>query len=283
MENDRPAWRSYTWLAVVTVLLLMLLPLSVLGVGGEDEARTFVLAASALALVAIGTAAVRTRAQRRHYEERLAQWAAERARQDERLRIAGDLHDLVSHGLGIITVRAASGRIAGGDEALRALADIERVGRETTTELRRMLGVLRTPGTAPLRPADTLEDLPGIVRAAGAAGLDATLRRGALGEVTPGVQLTVCAIVREALGNALRHAGPTRVRVEVDREDGCVAVRVRDDGPSGTPPHRPGSGHGLAGLAARVAAFGGTLRSGPEGSGFAVTALLPDPAARDAR
>jgi signal transduction histidine kinase len=228
----------------------------------------------------IGWAFDRTRRQRRRYEEELAAWSAERARQAERLRIASDLHDLVSHGLGLITVRAAVARGLvhpdGERERADALTDIERVSRETTTELRRMLAVLRDPGTAPLRPSETLADLPAIVQEADAAGLAATLHVEELGDVSPGVQLTVCAVVREALHNTIRHAGPTRARVNVRRDRDVILVDVKDAGPRASWQSQPGVGHGLDGLRERVTALGGTLHAEPDEDGFRVAARVPD-------
>lgn len=288
METGRPIWTSRAWPAAWTALGVLVLVL--LMAGAQGPARTVLpLAVVGLALLVATWAVLRTRRERRAHEDRLAAWAGERAAQAERLRIAGDLHDLVSHGLGLITVRAAvAARLTGPEghaEQVTALADIETAGRETTTELRRMLTVLRSPdgvsGAAPLRPAETLADLPAIVRTARGAGLDATLDLAGVGAVSPGTQLTVCTVVREALNNAARHAGPTRARVTVHRDDGgsgAVTVSVRDDGPAGGWESRPGAGHGLAGLCERVTALGGTFDAGPasDGAGFAVTARIPD-------
>jgi two-component system, NarL family, sensor histidine kinase DesK len=286
METGRPTWKSRAWPAVWTTLGLLVVLL--LGPAAQGPAaKAFALVAVGLAVSVAVLAVLRNRRDRRAHEDRLAAWAGERAAQAERLRIAGDLHDLVSHGLGLITVRAAvAARLTGPDgptERAAALADIETVSRETTTELRRMLTVLRSPDApAALRPAESLADLPGIVAAARGAGLDATLDEAACGAVSPGVQLTVCAVVREALSNAARHAGPTRARVALHRDDGgsgAVTVSVRDDGPAAGWEPRPGAGHGLAGLRERVTALGGALDAGPDGAGFAVTARIPDEAA----
>nr|WP_238356858.1 histidine kinase [Kribbella italica] len=232
---------------------------------------------TAIAIAVSVWAVIRSRRQRREYEERLTAWAGEQAVQAERLRIARDLHDLVSHGLGLITIRAAVARRAGANPD-SALTDIEQVSRGTTTELRRMLNVLRSADgePAPLRPAETLEDLPAIVDEARTAGLRVTLDLPALDDVSPGAQLTVCAVVREALNNTLRHCGPTRAHLSVRREDGVLLTSYRDEGPvTGWSAHQ-GGGHGLTGLHERVTALGGTLDAGPDQGGFAVVARLPD-------
>lgn len=274
--------RSRVWLTTAVILASLTIVLALAGVEQPVAVLTTVLVYAGIAVAVLVWALVRGRQQRRAYEDELTDWAAERAAQAERLRIARDLHDLASHGLGLITVRAAAARTLDGpdgdSERARALADIERTGRAATTELRRMLTVLRTPGdeAAPLRPAETLDDLPGIVEAAGAGGVTATLDADDLGDVSAGVQLTVCAIVREGLSNTARHAGPAGARVVVRRTPGALAVTVEDDGPvPGWQPH-PGAGQGLAGLRERVATLGGTLHTAEVGAGFRLTVRLPD-------
>ena len=264
------------------------------GSTGSETAVLALMAVVATAATGVTTWTVlRARRQREEYEQRLAAWAGERAVQEERIRIARDLHDLVSHGLGTVTVRAAAAaRVTGpvaAEERVTALADIEEVSRRTTTELRRMLTVLRSTGpeSAPTRPAESLGSLPGIVRAARDQGLTVALELPELGAVSPGAQLTLCAVAREALNNTARHAGPTTVRVSVRRADRSVLVTVADDGPAGGWEPRPGAGYGLIGLRERVRALGGTLETsdpgegGPAGSdrgdtGFVLTARIPD-------
>ncbi|WP_199742245.1 sensor histidine kinase [Streptomyces triticirhizae] len=280
METERPRWRSYDRRVVATVLAVVLLVLFAFGVNSTTGWWVALLVNAAMSVSVLTWALRRTRAQRLRYEDDLTAWAAERAIGTERLRIAHDLHDLVSHGIGLITVRAAAARRMTGPEGeaerAEALADIERVGRETTTELRRMLAVLRAPHSAPLRPADTLDALPAIVAAANASGLAATLDMDDLGEVTPGVQLAICAVVREALHNAVRHAGPTRARVTLRRDGEALTVDVRDAGPVEGWRSQPGAGHGLAGLRERLTALGGTLRAAPAADGFRLAARIPD-------
>ncbi|WP_433532836.1 sensor histidine kinase [Micromonospora sp. CA-263727] len=280
MDTGRPTWRSRAWLVAAGVLFVLALVLTMVGVDRPAVAWTVALTAAVLAVLVLAWALQRTRAQRRRYEEELAAWAGERAAQAERLRIAADLHDLVSHGLGLITVRAAVARTLTGpdgeNERAAALTDIERVSRETTTELRRMLAVLHDPGAAPLRPANTLDDLAAIVQEASALGVTTTLGVDGPGEVSPGVQLTVCAVVREALHNTIRHAGPTHAHVGVHRDGETIVVDVQDAGPQRSWQPQPGAGHGLDGLRERVTALGGTLDAEPDEHGFHVTARIPD-------
>ncbi|BCY08774.1 hypothetical protein L3i22_038620 [Actinoplanes sp. L3-i22] len=272
------------WAIACTVLGVFALLLAATGVQGPGQARAVFAVAVTVTVSTLLWALLRTRAQRRRHEHELAAWAAERATQAERLRIAADLHDLVSHGLGLITVRAAAARSlrgpAGEAERASALTDIERTSRETTTELRRMLTVLRAPGAAPLRPAETLADLPAVVAASRAAGLTVSLRLGEVGAVSAGTQLTVCAVVREALTNTARHAGPVSSQVSVDREGEAIVVQVEDGGPREGWRSQPGAGHGLGSLRERVSAVGGILHAGPEQGRFRVSARIPDRAGR---
>lgn len=280
MERIRPAWRSRTWIVALALLVATLLVAALFGVDSVPALRAAVGLTAAAAASIIVWAIVRTRAQRRRYEEELMGWAAERAAESERLRIARELHDLASHGLGLITVRAAVARRADGPaadaERAQALADVERASREATTELRRMLAVLRSPDPAPLRPAETLDDLPGIVRHAARAGLDARFDAAGLDGVSAGAQLAVCAAVREGLGNVLRHAGPTGARVAIHREGDEIVVEVGDDGPGSGWHPRPGAGQGLVGLGERIAALGGSLDAAPAGAGWRLVARIPD-------
>lgn len=283
-DVERPSWGSRAWPVAGGVVAALVLALLALG----RDTPYIAAAATVLVAAALGVmtwAVLRTRAERRRHEDRLAAWAAERAVQAERLRIARDLHDLASHGLGLMTVRAATANLTGAHddaERRRALCDIERLGSETTTELRGMLRLLRTGGhaPAPVRPADTLENLPGIVEEARRAGLDVELHRGELGEVPAGIQLAVCATVREALANSVHHAGPTAARIVLARDVDGLTVDVSDEGPAPGWRPRAGTGNGLRGLRERLAVHGGTLDAGPtdtapDGAGFRVFARIP--------
>lgn len=283
--HPRPSGRSSVVpvLVIVAVVLLM----AMCTVGGEGPAAVvlpWVFVAGAV--VAAVWAVRRSRADRSAYEARLTAWAASEAVLAERLRIARDLHDIVSHGLGLITVRAAATRhLPKSAEVAAALTDIEDASRHATAELRRMLTVLREPvlrepGGAGLRaPLDGIDDLPRIVDGAAVAGLRTRLAVDPLGEVSQGVQVAVCSIVREALSNAARYAGPTDARVRVHRDGRYVVVAVTDAGPGEDGWHAsPGAGHGLAGLRERVASLDGTLTAEPVDAGFRVTARIPDDA-----
>ncbi|MFD5560956.1 sensor histidine kinase [Kitasatospora griseola] len=211
-----------------------------------------------------------------------AELAARQALTNERLRIARELHDVVAHHLTVIAVRAEVARaVAAADpqEAERTLALVGTAGRTALTEMRRMLGVLRSPGDgAELGSAPGLADLPAL---ANGAGPRVELSVDPDPPLPPGVELAVYRIVQEALTNVVRHAGSADCRVNLSRTDpGAVEIEVVNDAParppSRTPSRRPGGGHGLVGMRERAAMCGGTLSAGPLATGgFRVHARLP--------
>ncbi|MEV4258702.1 histidine kinase, partial [Spirillospora sp. NPDC049652] len=248
--------------------------------GAPAGAVGTVLPRALLGLVLLGGAwtAGRAVAERRRNAER----EIERARTDERLRIAREMHDVVTHGMGLIAVQAgvANHVVAERpDEARRALEVIEEVSRKSLGEMRAMLGVLRGDAEeAALEPAPGLGELPALVVAAGAR-LDLRadgLRTDGLraDEVPGGVQLAAFRIVQEALANVRRHAeASARCRVVVRNRPGTLEIRVRDSGPArgGT----SGGGFGLVGMRERALAHEGEFAAGPTpDGGFEVRAVL---------
>jgi signal transduction histidine kinase len=222
---------------------------------------------------------------RRAAAEREVRRQAERALDEQRLQIARDLHDIVSHNLSLIAVRAGvAAHVADADpqEARAALHAIEETSRAALTEMRRTLGVLRT-GDAPLGPAPGIGDLGRLADDARQAGVDVELEVHGAGSLTEGDQLTVYRVVQEGLTNAVRHAGPTSCRVSVVVGGGELRVEVVDDGPvagaPGSEPTRtpaPSGGHGLNGIRERARLYGGSVEAGPRpDGGFAVRARLP--------
>lgn len=284
--NERPLRAaSRAWILVLCVASLPVLASAMITVDARVLLTVSILS-GVFATIALSIwAARRARRRREAFEQELEAWAAERATQEERLRIARDLHDLTSHGLGMITVHAAATSLRVGtvseDELRKELGIIEHLGRETMMELRRMLALLRTPGDdqAPLRPADTLEQLPDIVASAGRAGLRTRLNVEGLPDLPASAQLTICAVVREGLANALRHAGPTTVQVDLIQVDEAIEIEIRDDGPVPGWRPGPGAGHGIAGLKERLSVHKGTLSASPAGAGYRLHARMPIAAA----
>lgn len=210
---------------------------------------------------------------------RIAETQAE-ALADERSRIARELHDVIAHHLSVVVLQsvAAQGVLADDPERARTpLAEIERNGRASLTEMRRMLEVIRADDAAPVEPQPAATDVAALAEGARHAGLPVTLQvEGDPPTDSPSLSLTVYRIVQEALTNALKHSGGAATRVNVVYASDRAEIEVVDDGHT----HPVGSvgGHGLLGMAERVAIFNGRIETGrgPTG-GFRVFAVLPYP------
>ncbi|MCZ2860846.1 sensor histidine kinase [Blastococcus sp. VKM Ac-2987] len=202
---------------------------------------------------------------------------------DERAAIAREMHDLVTHGITELTVQTSAARRllrSDPDTAEQLLTDVERRGRDAIAEMRRVLDVLRpAEDTAALRPQPGLADLEALLDDARADGMEVQLLiSGTPADVEQGVGLTAYRIVQEALRNIRQHAGRATARVTLDWRQGCLCLVVEDDGRGALSwfTDFPPDGHGLNSLRERVAAYGGSLRTGPRrGGGFTVTATLP--------
>ena len=232
--------------------------------------------------VALGTRTEQARELRLRVEaaERDRALATERATAEERSRIARELHDVVAHSVSVMVVQASGVRrlLKPDQEREReALVSVEQIGRQALTEMRRMLGVMRTGEDQPaaLAPQPGLQHLDRLIAQVEEAGLPVTLHiEGERPDLSPGVDLSAYRIVQEGLTNALRHAKGAHADVVIRYIDGLVQLEITDDGvgsPNGTP-----GGHGLVGMRERVAVYGGTLEAGPrEGGGFVLRAVLP--------
>jgi signal transduction histidine kinase len=216
--------------------------------------------------------------ERRAHAAHAARRLADQAVSDERLRIARELHDVVAHSMSLIAVKAGVAvhvAEARPEEALDALRVIETTSRGTLTEMRHLLGVLRTGSAdADLTPSPGLADLTGLAERAAMAGVHVALDVDA-GELPDGVALSAYRIVQEAVTNVVKHAAPARCRVRV-RADGLrMRIDVTDDGP-GVRVLPGGDGHGLIGMRERVMMYGGDFSAGPRPEGgFAVSAAFP--------
>ncbi|MFE3599740.1 sensor histidine kinase [Streptomyces sp. NPDC059096] len=238
-------------------------------------------------LLLVLSAALRERgdAQRRLVEQETIS-EAERARRtllEERTRIARELHDVVAHHMSVITVQADSApyRIEGLPDAAREeFSTIAAGARESLTEMRRLLSVLRSDGGEGERaPQPGLDRVQQLVEATVRAGVPAELSLPArLGPVPPAVDLSAYRIVQEALANVVRHAPGARTQVSVVvHADRLTVLIVNGPGTARTSPlETTGTGHGLIGMRERVRLTGGTLDTGPlPDGGFRVAARLP--------
>jgi signal transduction histidine kinase len=285
--------RGRGWRYVVAGLVLVGMTLSLTTPGhNEPYDAIFQVLIFATAWVAgvvsrtkrVNLAAAKHRADRAEAELDRQSSAAAAA---ERTRIARELHDVVAHHVSLIAVQAEAASSVLPDQpgpAVRSVAIISETARQALTELRRLLGVLRGPGTELEKaPAATLADLGPVLDQVAAAGLAVDLAvEGSVYPLAAGVDLTAYRIVQEALTNALRHSQASSAHVTLRYEPEFITVRVCDPGPGlgsqvGERIRGPASGgFGLAGIAERVASCGGSLSVGPaEPAGFTVTARLP--------
>jgi signal transduction histidine kinase len=236
-------------------------------------------------LVSAGVAAVAARMWLLHVrdlEERAR--AAERGRDEaarhqaaqERLRIARELHDSLTHSISVVQVQAGvAAHLARrrGEEVPAPLQAIQEAGQDAARELRATLGVLRSDDDA---GPSGLDRLAGLLARMRAGGLTVTMSvTGPQCPLPAEVDQAAYRIVQEALTNVTRHAGPATAAVRLSFSPGQLTVQVDDDGAG---PPRPPSvpGLGLIGMRERVTSLGGALAAGPRaGGGFSVRAELP--------
>ncbi|AJE80735.1 two component system sensor kinase [Streptomyces albus] len=236
------------------------------------------IAAWAAAVIALAELA-RTKREQWRRERAEREQAARRRADEERLRIARELHDVLAHSISVINVQAGVGLAlldSDPEQARTALTTIKAASKEALGEVRQVLDTLRTPGDAPRAPAPGLARLPELVQQAADAGLTVEVRtEGGPRPLPPGADLAAFRIVQEALTNVVRHSGSRRARVRLGYEPRALRLVVDDDGPA-TGEQAGGSGNGLAGMRERAGALGGTIEAGPrEDGGFRVSALLP--------
>jgi signal transduction histidine kinase len=279
---------------VVTALLTYLLQ----GVWGAAHYQPTGVIAVCLYVIAVvlGIALRGRREARAELGRQTTITAEERARRtllEERNRIARELHDVVAHHMSVISIQAqvAPHLVENPSPELRENLDgIRSNALEALTELRRVLGVLRSQDpedpyglgetgaqSAPDSPQPTLARLGALIENTRAAGLDVvTSIEGNTPAYAPGVELSAYRIVQEGLSNALRHAPGSTVRVEIHHFPGGLSIEVVNSRPLRPVPPSPGAGHGLLGMRERATMLGGHVSATrtPQG-GFAVTAFLP--------
>ncbi|MEV0195684.1 sensor histidine kinase [Nonomuraea sp. NPDC050691] len=279
--------------AETLVITILVGAVSVVGWDVPESSRDAVYAVPIFLIATATGAALRgRRVARTQLVEQEVLTAEERARRtvlETRNRIARELHDVVAHHMSVISIQAQVAPHLVKDppqELTENLAGIRENAVEALTELRRILGVLRSEDAeadglrhSPQPTLDRLDELIGNVRGAGLAVTIETT--GEARPLSPGVELSAFRIIQEALSNVLRHAPGARVRVEVGYLPAALAIRVANTAPANTGSARPappsrGPGHGLLGMRERTAMLGGELAAGPApDGGFEVTAVLP--------
>jgi len=251
------------------------------------------LVAASLVLIAVVANAMRARDRtlrlRAEHEA-----ATRRALEQERARIARELHDVVTHNVSMMIVQAGAARQVLAEspgEATEALLAVESSGRAAMTELRHLLGLL-TPAQAPaeqarpdeedLRPQPGLGQLEPLIERVSAAGLPVELHVGGVPRsLPPGQDLAAFRVVQEALTNVIKHVGKPRTTVTLDYRADDLVVEVADAGqpfPAASPAvsTAPGNGRGLLGLRERMTLYGGDLVAEPRaGGGWLVRARMP--------
>ncbi|MFJ3966167.1 sensor histidine kinase [Streptomyces sp. NPDC090036] len=265
----------------VSVAVLAALPLAALVSGLHDTGEAFAQARGALQiawLIAAGAAgeALRQAEQRADEAERTREETARRRADEERLHIARELHDSLTHQISVIKVQSeAAVHVARkrGEPVPEALLAIREAGREASRELRATLEALRDDDTTPPHGLDHVTEL---VERAGKSGLEATLTiEGQQHDVPTAVGRTAYRVVQESLTNIARHANAGTASVHIDYRPDTLAIRIDDDGKA-TPDSAPEPGIGLLGMRERVTALGGRLRAEPRSEGgFTVQAELP--------
>ncbi|WP_281290437.1 sensor histidine kinase [Embleya hyalina] len=214
-------------------------------------------------------AALGERAERAEREQELR---AEQAREEERDRLAGDMHDIVTHRVSLMVLQAGAMRSRAVDDATRRAAeDLRSTGCQALAELRDLVSVLRTAqerdARAPVEPA--VLDASALVEESAAAGVDVRLEvEGTARPASPVVVRTAYRVVQESLTNVHKHAPGAFVRVLVRHTDGELRITVTNTAPTRPPEIELGAGGtGLVGLHRRIELTGGTFRAGPRSDG----------------
>ncbi|GAA2278044.1 histidine kinase [Nonomuraea roseoviolacea subsp. roseoviolacea] len=270
-----PTWKRLAAIPAIaaTVGVSLALP-------GEDGETFRLIGTAFVAAYALGTSARANRSRAAELAERARRREQEHiaAVAEERARIARDMHDIITHSIGLMVVQAEAGPVVVRSDAPRAEAVFDAIadtGRGALTELRGLLTALRAsaaPVTEDLGPVQPRLD--GLAALAGRSGLDVVMTVEGEPRPTPGsIEAAVYRIVQEALTNVRKHAGVRAVRLRLRWTSAELLVEVADEGRG----PRPGSGgHGLIGMRERAAACGGTLSAGPgQEHGFMVRAVFP--------
>ena len=267
-------WRS---IGLGAAIVLGYVAVGLLTPGGISPQGLLLGPLAVLASLGLGFAVVgqRTYARARREEE------TQRRVTEERLRIARELHDVVSHSISTINVQAGVAAHVMGErpeQAREALLAIKETSKETLRELRGILQVLRqVDDVEPRGPAPGLAQLDILVKTASEAGVPT--KTSILGTARPlpaAIDLAAYRIIQESLTNVVRHAGRASAEVTLAYEASRIVIDVSDDGRGPLPTTADAGGHGIAGIRERVGAAGGGMEVGQrDGRGFRLRAWLP--------
>lgn len=221
---------------------------------------------------------IRSRTERADELEREQSALADAAAEAERRRIARELHDVISHSLGVLVLQAgAAEQVLDRDpeRAREVLRSIRATGQEAIAELGTLLAVARGEVESSREPNPSLSDLSRLVANTRRAGLDVELEvEGAPRELAPAVELSAYRIAQEGLTNVLKHGHARSARIRLVYGERELEIEVSDDGSGAA--SAGGARRGLAGISERVSVFGGRFDAGPRvGSGWTLRAVLP--------
>jgi signal transduction histidine kinase len=236
----------------------------------------------------IGAVVRQRRSGERQLEEQERRHSGERVLLEERQRIARELHDVVAHHMSVIAIQAEAAPYKTADpppELVESFTDIRASALAGLSELRRLLGVLRTGGRD-TAPQPGLAELDALLDSARSGGVSVTVTRSGSPVTLPdGVDLSAYRIVQEALSNAMRHAPGSHVELHLAYRPDALALEIGNDAAlravpvlvaSGDRAAAGGGGHGLIGMRERATMLGGSLDAGPTADGgFRVAAVLP--------
>lgn len=229
-----------------------------------------------LLIAGVAASLVRFWRQRLAVLEKAQEEATRTAVEEERSRIAGELHDVVTHNVSVMLIQAGAARRvmdASPERSKQALLAVEASGRAAMADLRHVMGLLAA--AEGLEPQPGLGELDSLVEGVRATGVPVTVSLSPPpGPLPPGVDLTAYRVVQEALTNTIKHAVGATASVTIGHEGDWMEIEVRDTG--GGQGARSGNGRGLLGLRERLAVYDGTLEAGPSaGGGFVLRARIP--------
>lgn len=269
--------------------------------GWSSPAVVLLVAGVLAGLVRVGGRRLTASRDRFTQLQRAQEDAMRRAVEEERARIAAELHDVVTHNVSVMVIQAGAARKVmdtAPERSKEALLAVEAGGRAAMSELRHVMGLLAAPDTGrPDSPADGLEPQPGLghldalIERVRAAGTPVAIAVSLPPEpLPPGVDLAAYRVVQEALTNTIKHAPGAEASVTIGHTDDCLEIEVTDTGAAYDAPSTgtngtgtgtgaaavTGNGRGLIGLRERLTVYGGELTAGPTlAGGYRIRARVP--------
>jgi signal transduction histidine kinase len=272
--------RAVAWLSLLVGGMAFAWLPAIVGASSSPPAGKVLGLAVWLFLFASAAEVVRAKVERHRDQERVRQQEARVQANQERLRIARELHDVLAHNVSLINVQAGMALHLLDEQPQRArpaLEAIKEASSETLGEMRSVLSILRRPGEGPPRsPTVGIAGIGELVARTTAAGIPVETRvSGDPRAVPASVDLAVYRIVQEALTNVARHARPAAAVVRVAYGEDDLTLEIDDEGADAGRVNG-NAGNGIAGMRERVTALGGDFAAGPRaGTGFRVRARLP--------